>query len=84
MMRTQLEPIKQAESQLEQIDERLRGKLAPYAGPLAWLMQIPGVEWITAATIIAEIGVDMSAFISGEHLASWAGILPWRKTGKVR
>jgi transposase len=91
LMRTQFERIKQAESQLEQIDERLRGKLAPYAEPLDRLMQIPGVEWITAATIIAEIGVDMSAFISGEHLASWAGICPGnhrsagkQKTGKVR
>jgi transposase len=91
LMRAQFDRIKQAESQLEQIDGRLREKLAPYAEPMGRLMRIPGVEWITAATIIAEIGVDMSAFVSAEHLASWTGICPGnhrsagkQKSGKVR
>ncbi len=91
LMRAQFDRIKQAESQLEQIDGRLREKLAPYAEPMRRLMRIPGVEWITAATIIAEIGVDMSAFVSAEHLASWTGICPGnhrsagkQKSGKVR
>ena len=90
-MRAQFDRIKQAESQLEQIDGRLREKLAPYAEPMGRLMRIPGVEWITAATIIAEIGVNMSAFVSAEHLASWTGICPGnhrsagkQKSGKVR
>jgi transposase len=91
LMRAQFDRIKQAESQLEQIDGRLREKLAPYAEPMSRLMRMPGVEWITAATIIAEIGVDMSAFVSAEHLASWIGICPGnhrsagkQKSGKVR
>ena len=91
LMRAQFDRIKQAESQLEQIDGRLREKLAPYAEPMGRLMRIPGVEWITAATIIAEIGVNMSAFVSAEHLASWTGICPGnhrsagkQKSGKVR
>jgi transposase len=91
LMRAQFDRIKQAESLLEQIDGRLREKLAPYAEPMGRLMRIPGVDWITAATIIAEIGVDMSAFASAEHLASWTGICPGnhrsagkQKTGKVR
>ena len=40
------------------------------------LMQIPGVDWVIAATIIAEIGVDMSVFLSAAHLAAWAGVCP--------
>ena len=39
-------------------------------------MQIPGVNWVIAATIIAEIGVDMSAFVNAAHLASWAPMCP--------
>jgi hypothetical protein len=87
----QFERIKAAEADLERIDARLREKLAPYAEPLGRLMRIPGVNWITATTIIAEIGVYMGAFVSAAHLASWTGICPGnhqsagkQKTGKVR
>ncbi|MGG6360691.1 IS110 family transposase [Peribacillus frigoritolerans] len=37
---------------------------------------IPGVNKATAATFIAEMGVDMSVFKSAKHLASWAGVSP--------
>ena len=48
----------------------------PYRAPHALLMQIPGVDWVVAAVVIAEIGVDMSVFLSVYHLASWAGVCP--------
>ena len=50
--------------------------MTPYEVYLALLMQIPGVDWVIAATIIAEIGVDMSVFLSAAHLAAWAGVCP--------
>jgi transposase len=40
------------------------------------LDEIPGVGRDTAATIIAEIGVDMSVFPTPGHLASWAKLVP--------
>lgn len=40
------------------------------------LSTIPGVDKNSAATIVAEIGNDMSQFPSEGHLASWAGISP--------
>jgi transposase len=40
------------------------------------LMQIPGVDWVVAAVVIAEIGVDMGVFLSVPHLAAWAGVCP--------
>ena len=43
---------------------------------MALLMTIPGIDWVVAATIVAEIGVDMSAFPSAGHLAAWAGACP--------
>ena len=39
-------------------------------------MQIPGIDWVVAAVLIAEIGIDMSVFLSANHLASWAGVCP--------
>jgi len=38
--------------------------------------QLPGISKLSAALIIAEIGVDMSVFESAKHLASWAGLAP--------
>lgn len=91
LLRQQFDRIKAAEADLEAIDARLREKLLPYAKQMQRLMKIPGVNWITAATIIAEIGVDMSVFVSAHHLASWGGICPGhhqsagkQKSGKVR
>jgi transposase len=54
-------------------------------------MQIPGVDWVVAAVLIAEIGIDMSVFLSANHLASWAGVCPGnhesagkQKSGRAR
>jgi len=38
--------------------------------------QLPGISQLSAALIISEIGVDMSAFESDKHLNSWAGLAP--------
>jgi len=86
VLRLQFERIKAAEADLERLDARLREKLAPYVEIIDRLSRIPGVDWVLAATIIAEIGVDMSAFISANHLASWAGICPGnhQSAGKQR
>jgi transposase len=91
MLSTQLARIEQAEADLERIDIELREMAAPYARYVELLMSIPGVNWINAVTIIAEIGIDMSVFLSAAHLASWAGLCPGnnesagkKRTGKTR
>jgi transposase len=91
MLRTQLDRIERAEADLEQIDAELRQLAAPYREQIELLMSIPGVNWINAVSIIAEIGVDMSAFHSAAHLASWAGVCPGnnesagkQRSGQVR
>ncbi len=68
---------------------RLRGQaLLPTVS--AW-QKIPGVSEITAWTLVAEIGADMSRFESAEQLASWACVCPGmeesagkRMSGKTR
>lgn len=91
LLRVQMRRIEAAEADLEGLDARLREKLAPYSRQIRLLKQIPGVDWATAATVVAEIGVDMGAFASPAHLASWAGICPGnnesagrRRHGKTR
>jgi transposase len=46
----------------------------PYAPEMALLVTIPGIDWVVAATIIAEIGVDMSMFPTAADLAAWSGV----------
>jgi len=65
--------------------------IAPFAEALARLDSIPGINRRTAEVIIAEIGVDMTAFPSAGHLASWAALCPGNdesagkhKSGKTR
>lgn len=43
---------------------------------VARLCSIPGIDMITAWTILAELGTDMSVFVGPKHAASWAGLCP--------
>ncbi len=86
LLSVQMRRIEAMEADVAGIDRRLREKLAPYSRQMRLLMQIPGVDWVIAATVIAEIGVDMSAFINAAHLASWATMCPgsYESAGKRR
>lgn len=86
-----LEHIAFLETTLHKVQEEITGRLAPYAEAVERLQTIPGVGALAAATIIAEIGVDMSRFPTARHLASWAGVCPGnnesggkRLSGKTR
>ena len=73
----QLTCVEAAEANIARLDEEdIAPRLAPYADQMALLVGIPGIEWASAATIIAEIGVDMSVFPSAGHLSAWAGVCP--------
>jgi len=76
LLAMQLRRVEAIEQDIDQLDQYIAGKLAPYDIEMALLMQIPGVDWIVAAVLIAEIGGDMSVFVSVHHLAAWAGVCP--------
>lgn len=50
------------------------------------LTTIPGIKGPSACAIIAELGVDMSAFQTPAHLISWAGLKPRNdeSAGKIK
>ena len=64
------------EEQLEQLEKRIQELLIPYKEQVDLLLTIPGVKENSVASIIAEIGIEMSQFRSAQHLASWAGLAP--------
>lgn len=51
-------------------------RMEPYRALLDRLDTIPGVNEITAWTLLAELGPDMSVFADAQHAASWAGLCP--------
>ena len=72
----QLRRLQATEQDRAAVEQCIQQKLQPYAEQLARLQEIPGVDWILAAVIIAELGVDMKVFGSVSQLASWAGVCP--------
>lgn len=79
------------ETELARLDHYLIEAMAPYREYWQLLQTIPGIDQISAAMILIEIGDDLSAFANAKHLASWAALCPGnhesagkRKTGKTR
>lgn len=76
LLEMQLDRVERMEADVRVLDERIEAALGPHAEQLRLLCQIPGVDRIAAASIIAELGVDMSVFPSSRHAAAWAGVSP--------
>jgi len=60
----------------QRLTETIGEQIAAFEAAVELLRTIPGVQRRTAATIVAEIGVDMSVFPEAKQLASWAGRCP--------
>jgi transposase len=71
-----LEHLSQVEEHIEALDREIDRLLAPYREEIELLITIPGIQKDAAASILAEIGADMSVFPSENHLASWAAVCP--------
>lgn len=70
--------------QVRELEQRLK-QLVEVSEPMQWLLTMPGVGVILAATIALEIG-EIERFPSAMHLASYAGTTPrvHASGGKVR
>lgn len=82
----QLRGLEAIERDLEALDARIAAQLEPFRAQHQLLQQIPGVDWVTAAAIIAEIGTDMDVFATAQRLAAWAGVAPgnYESAGKKK
>jgi transposase len=90
-----LDRYEELERALKQVNEEIAREVEncrdPFVAEAVKLLDsIPGVGETVAQVMIAEMGVDMSRFVSDKHLASWAGMCPGnnesagkRKSGKT-
>ncbi len=91
VLRELMTHIEELEQRIARFDCHLLSELEPYRTTLTLMQTIPGIDAIGAALLLVEIGNDMAAFGSVDHLASWAGICPGnnesagkRKSGRIR
>jgi len=75
--------MREARAHMEYLDQsitrtedELYKRMEPYEGLIEGLAQIPGISKLSAALILAEIGVDMTVWDSSKKLVSWAGLAP--------
>ena len=72
-----IQQIDQAvDGRIERMDEEAKDGQATFRALIVLLSSIPGVSVLSAITILAEIGRDMSRFPTAGHLIAWAGLCP--------
>ncbi|HLV01625.1 MAG TPA: IS110 family transposase, partial [Acidobacteriota bacterium] len=76
LLELQILRLEQFDRDVATLDQEIDKRLVPYHQQHALLMELPGVERVIAASLIAEMGVEMSAFESEHHLAAWTGVCP--------
>ena len=62
--------------QIERMDAAAADGQPPFRELIHRLSAIPGVSFLSATAILAEIGRDMSRFPTAGHLVAWAGLCP--------
>ena len=76
LLRLQIRRLDLLENDIATVEAAIHQALVPYQRQHTLLQQIPGVDWVLAAVIIAELGTDMSVFHSVRHVAAWSGVCP--------
>jgi len=76
MIRRSWDHLMYLEKAIAEIEEQMDQYIKPYQEEVELLDSMPGIKKEAAASILAELGSDMSVFPSSRHLSSWAGVSP--------
>jgi transposase len=68
--------VKWLEDRVKEIDSQVVAAMKPYQEEWQLLQTIPGIDILSAAMLLAEIGPDMNCFGGKDRLSSWAGMCP--------
>jgi transposase len=91
MLREMLDQVDEVDARIARAEARIEEQSRDFCEAVTRLETVPGVGRVTAQSLVAEIGVEMSRFPTAGHLASWAGMCPGnhesagkRLSGKTR
>lgn len=86
LLKLQLEHLADLKANLEEIEEEIRNDFSQFQCQIDLLDSIPGIDTTAAFSILAEIGTNMSAFPTAQHICSWAGLAPgnFQSAGKSK
>ena len=85
MLARMLGQLNDLEVRLADLTADIEQRVAGYEELLTRIATIPGLDRISAWTVLAEIGTDMKVFEDAAHLASWAALCPGnRESGGKR
>lgn len=71
--------LEQFEAHRNEVEDAIAAEIMKHSEALDLLCSIPGIDVTAAASVIAEIGTDMSAFQDSQHICFWAGLSPGNK-----
>ena len=72
---------------LSEVEQEMQALFAPFANEVDIVDSIPGIDKLTAMTVLAEISVvPKDSFPTAGHLCSWAGLTPRNdeSAGKIK
>lgn len=64
------------DASIAELSTAIGERLNPFEDLIARMVEVPGVNRVTAEIVIAETGADMSKFPTAEQLCAWAGVAP--------
>jgi transposase len=71
-----LDHIAFLDASIETLSAEIIERLSPFDGAVALADGVPGIDRRVAEIAVAETGVNMAAFPTAKHFASWLGLAP--------
>lgn len=75
LIRGYLDQIDSIQKNIDELESEIRKRIAPLRKDMAIVMSVPGIGFISAVVILAEIG-NYNDFNKAEQLAAWCGLVP--------
>lgn len=76
MLHKLLRGLEMREKEIAEDNADIEREILPFTDAVAAWMQLPGVDQVTAWSLVAEMGADMAPFDTAEQAASWACVCP--------
>jgi transposase len=76
LLKMQLAHLADLQDNLREVETEIHDGFSQFQEPIELLDSIPGIDQTAAYTILAEVGKEMAAFPTAQHICSWAGLAP--------